>query len=125
MPVKRALVFGAGGFIGHHLVTRLRSEGLWVRGVDLKLPEYSETSANDFVVGDLRDPRIVDDAIDMQFDEVFQLAADMGGAGYIFTGENDADVMHNSASINLNILDSCRHRKVGRIFYPGFPIWLH
>ena len=117
MPVKRALVFGAGGFIGHHLVTRLRSEGIWVRGVDLKLPEYSETSANDFVIGDLRDPRIVDDTIDMQFDEVFQLAADMGGAGYIFTGENDADVMHNSASINLNTLDTCRRRKVGRIFY--------
>jgi GDP-D-mannose 3',5'-epimerase len=100
---KAALVCGAGGFIGHHLVKRLKREGFWVRGADLKFPRFSETEADDFMVGDLRDPYLVRHVIDRRFDEIYQLAADMGGAGYIFTGEHDADVMHNSASINLNI----------------------
>ncbi len=114
---KRVLVCGAGGFIGHHLVRRLKAEGYWVRGTDLKFPEYSETDADDFVVGDLRDQAFVARAVDQRFDEVYQLAADMGGAGYIFTGENDADVMHNSATINLNVLDACHKRNIKRIFY--------
>src|SRR5690349_4029617 len=99
---KRVLVCGAGGFIGSHLVARLRAEGCWVRGVDLKHPEFSETQANEFLVGDLREPRTCRAAVDHRFDEVYQLAADMGGAGYIFTGENDANLMHNSALVNLN-----------------------
>jgi nucleoside-diphosphate-sugar epimerase len=115
--MKRALVCGAGGFIGHHLVRRLKREGLWVRGVDLKSPRFSETEADDFIVGDLRDPYFVRHLIDLRFDEIYQLAADMGGAGYIFTGENDADVMTNSAKINLNILDACHKRRVPRIFF--------
>ena len=114
---KTALVLGAGGFIGSHLVKRLKGEGFWVRGVDLKRPEFSATAADDFVQGDLRDPRLVERAIDRRFDEVFQLAADMGGAGFIFTGDNDADVMHNSATINLNVLDRVREVGVNRIFY--------
>src|SRR5690348_10835043 len=101
-----ALVLGAGGFIGSHLVRRLKNEGFWVRGVDLKYPEFSETAADDFVVGDLRDQYLCRDIIDHRFDEVYQLAADMGGAGYIFTGEHDADVMHNSAIINLNVVEA-------------------
>lgn len=115
--MKRALVCGAGGFIGHHLVKRLKSEGFWVRGADLKRPRFSESAADDFIVGDLRSQSLVGDVVDTPFDEVYQLAADMGGAGYIFTGEHDADVMHNSASINLNMADACRRRGVGRIFY--------
>ncbi len=115
--MKLALVCGAGGFIGGHLVKRLKQEGFWVRGVDLKANEYSETPADDFVLGDLRDPQFCRSIVDRRFDEVFQLAADMGGAGYIFTGEHDADVMHNSASINLNILDTCQKRNVKAIFY--------
>lgn len=115
--MKTALVCGAGGFIGHHLVKRLVKEGFWVRGVDLKFPRFSETHANDFVVGDLRDRQFVNSIVDRRFDEVYQLAADMGGAGYIFTGENDADVMHNSATINLNVLDACMKRNIKRIFY--------
>ncbi len=111
------LVCGAGGFIGHHLVKRLRSEGCWVRGVDLKYPRFSETQANDFAIGDLRDQAFVRSIFDKEFDEVYQLAADMGGAGYLFTGEHDADVMHNSATINLNILDAARKRNAKRIFY--------
>jgi nucleoside-diphosphate-sugar epimerase len=114
---KTALVCGAGGFIGGHLVKRLRSEGLWVRGVDIKLHEHTDTEASDFVVGDLRDPYLVRAVIDRRFDEVYQLAADMGGAGYIFTGENDAAVMHNSATINLNVLDACYKRTITRVFY--------
>jgi GDP-D-mannose 3', 5'-epimerase len=117
MVVKNALVCGAGGFIGSHLVKRLKREGFWVRGVDLKYPEFSETVADDFVVGDLRDQDICAAVVDRKFDEVYQLAADMGGAGYIFTGEHDADVMHNSATINLNVVDACRKRNVKRIFY--------
>lgn len=114
---KTALVAGAGGFIGSHLVKRLKKEGFWVRGVDLKYPEFSKTAADDFVIGDLRDPYFCRSVIDMRFDEVYQLAADMGGAGYVFTGENDADIMHNSALINLNILDACYKRNIKRIFY--------
>lgn len=115
--MKKALVCGAGGFIGSHLVRRLKKEGFWVRGVDLKYPEFSETVADDFVIGDLRDPYLCRDVVDMRFDEVYQLAADMGGAGFVFTGENDADIMHNSAMINLNILNACYKRNVKRIFY--------
>ena len=112
-----ALVCGAGGFIGSHLVKRLKRDGLWVRGVDLKHPEYGDTAADDFVLGDLRDRGFCRDVVDADFDEVYQLAADMGGAGYVFTGEHDADVMHNSATINLNMLDICSKQKVGRLFY--------
>ncbi|MFZ9950040.1 MAG: NAD-dependent epimerase/dehydratase family protein [Gemmobacter sp.] len=115
--MRSALVCGAGGFIGAHLVTRLKREGFWVRGVDLKFPEYGETTADDFVIADLREPGNCRAVIDRRFDEVYQLAADMGGAGFIFTGENDADIMHNSATINLNILDACHRRNVRRIFY--------
>ena len=115
--MRSALVCGAGGFIGAHLVTRLKREGFWVRGVDLKFPEYGETTADDFVIADLREPGNCLAVIDRRFDEVYQLAADMGGAGFIFTGENDADIMHNSATINLNILDACHRRNVRRIFY--------
>jgi len=117
MSKKRALVCGAGGFIGSHLIKRLKNEGFWVRGVDLKYPEFSPTEADDFLLGDLRDPRVCRSLFDTQFDEVYQLAADMGGAGYIFTGENDADVMHNSALINLNMLEACLNENARRIFY--------
>lgn len=113
----RVLVCGAGGFIGSHLVERLRADGYWVRGVDLKYPEFSETDADDFLVGDLRDPHVCSHALDQRLDEVYQLAADMGGAGYVFTGMNDADIMHNSALINLNILEACYRRNVTKIFY--------
>jgi nucleoside-diphosphate-sugar epimerase len=136
--MKTALVLGAGGFIGSHLVKRLKSEGFWVRGVDLKRPEYDETAADDFLLYDLRDPKNVEAVMrlegynghplpckylpypfseSLQFDEVYQLAADMGGAGYIFTGENDANVMHNSATINLNVAHEAVKQKVKRIFY--------
>ena len=115
--MKKALVCGAGGFIGSHLVKRLKKEGFWVRGVDLKYPEFGETEADDFVIGDLRDPYLVRYVVDMPFDEVYQLAADMGGAGFVFTGDNDADIMHNSALINLNVLDACYKRNIKRIFY--------
>jgi len=114
---KTALVCGAGGFIGGHLVRRLKSEGFWVRGIDIKFNEYGETEADDFVIGDLREQSVVRAAVDRKFDEVYQLAADMGGAGYIFTGENDADIMHNSATINLNVLDACHKRNIKRVFY--------
>ncbi len=116
-PGKTALVCGAGGFIGHHLVRRLKREGFRVRGTDLKFPRFSETEADDFIIGDLRDPYFVRHIIDRRFDEIYQLAADMGGAGYIFTGEHDADVMHNSAMINLNILRGAHTRNIKRIFY--------
>ena len=122
---KTALVLGAGGFIGSHMVKRLRSEGYWVRGVDLKRPEYSETEANEFIQGDLRDVDFVAKVIQYKgeqgnfynhipyrlirpFDEIYQFAADMGGAGFVFTGENDADIMHNSVTINLNVLEEVR-----------------
>ena len=125
--MKTALVCGAGGFIGSHLVRRLKAEGFWVRGVDLKLPSFSPSATDDFVQGDLRDPILCRSIVESPgtgrvFDEVYQLAADMGGAGYIFTGENDADIMHNSATINLNMLDALQRAGakgggVGRVFY--------
>ena len=99
--MKRALVLGAGGFIGSHLVKKLVEQGYWVRGVDLKAPDHWKTYADHFVIGDLRDPYVVSNVIDRQFDEVYQLAADMGGAGYINTGANDADVMSKSILINV------------------------
>ena len=117
MRSKTALVCGAGGFIGGHLVKRLKAEGFWVRGVDLKFHEHADTQADDFAIGDLREQEFVRRVVDRPFDEVYQLAADMGGAGYIFTGENDANVMHNSATINLNVLDACHKRNIRRIFY--------
>ena len=116
MP-KTALVCGAGGFIGGHLVRRLKREGFWVRGVDLKFNEYAETEADDFAIGDLRDQAFCRSIIDRSFSEVYQLAADMGGAGYIFTGEHDAAVLHNSAIVNLNVLDACYKRRAERMFY--------
>ena len=115
--MKKALVCGAGGFIGSHLVKRLKQEGVWVRGVDLKYPEFSETQADDFVIGDLREQQLCRSVIDCRFEEVYQFAADMGGAGFIFTGANDAHIMHNSATINLNILEACQKRNIKRIFY--------
>ena len=136
--MKTALVLGAGGFIGSHLVKRLKEEGFWVRGVDLKRPEHWETAADDFLLYDLRDPKNVEAVMrlegynghplpckylpypfseKLQFDEVYQLAADMGGAGYIFTGENDANVMHNSATINLNVASEAVKQKVKCVFY--------
>ena len=114
--MRKALVNGAGGFIGSHLVRRLRSEGFWVRGVDLKRPEFAESAAHEFVVGDLRDYAVASAALE-GVDDVYQLAADMGGAGYIFTGEHDACVMHNSASINLNTVEAGRKAGVKRFFY--------
>lgn len=114
---KKILVLGGGGFIGSHLVKRMTAEGNYVRVCDLKKPEYSKSPANDFVVGDLRDPVVCKQVFDTKFDEVYQLAADMGGAGYIFTGQNDANVMHNSALINLNVAERCVETGVGRIFY--------
>ena len=139
---KTALVLGAGGFIGSHMVKRLRSEGYWVRGVDLKYPEYDISGANEFIRGDLRDVRFVSrcirftgylgnfyqqiaDKFAQPFDEIYQFAADMGGAGFVFTGENDADIMHNSVSINLNVLDEqhklneMTEQNKTKIFYSG------
>jgi nucleoside-diphosphate-sugar epimerase len=136
--MKTALVLGAGGFIGSHLVKRLKSEGFWVRGVDLKRPEFEPTMADDFLTYDLRDPKNVEVSMrlegyngsplpcqfhkhpfleELTFDEVYQLAADMGGAGYIFIGSNDANVMHNSAMINLNVAEWAVKHKVKRVFY--------
>jgi GDP-D-mannose 3',5'-epimerase len=128
--MKKALVLGAGGFIGSHMVKRLKSEGYWVRGVDLKRPEFSTSAADDFIIGDLRNPVLVHqvlalDSTDFAFDEIYQFAADMGGAGFVFTGDHDADIMHNSATINLNVLDSQREintqNKINKtkIFYSG------
>ena len=139
---KTALVLGAGGFIGSHMVKRLKSEGYWVRGVDLKRPEFSETEADEFIQGDLRETvfvrrviryagergnfyaQIVDKFLE-PFDEIYQFAADMGGAGYIFTDEHSADIMHNSVSINLNVLDQqqkfnqLKEVNKTKIFYSG------
>ena len=115
--MKSALVLGAGGFIGSHLVKRLKKDGFWVRGADIKYPDFSDTEADDFVIVDLRNQSEVARVIDRRFDEVYQLAADMGGAGYIFTGENDADVMTNSIQININILEFARKRNIKNIFY--------
>jgi nucleoside-diphosphate-sugar epimerase len=128
--MKTALVLGAGGFIGSHMVTRLKLEGYWVRAVDLKHPEYSASPADDFVIGDLRVQEFVNSILipvaqETAFDEIYQFAADMGGAGFVFTGSNDAEIMHNSATINLNVLESLRqlNMKTGsnktKIFYSG------
>jgi len=115
--MKKVLVCGAGGFIGNHLVTDLKSKGYYVIGVDLKHPEYNDTWADEFYTYDLRNPESVSRIIDDDLDTIYQLAADMGGAGYIFTGDNDADIMHNSAMINLNILKEMVEKKVKKIFY--------
>ena len=138
--IKTALVLGAGGFIGSHMVKRLVSEGYWVRGVDLKYPEFSKTESHEFIQGDLKDIGFVERAIQFKgyqgnfyrnvlsrylqpFDEIYQFAADMGGAGFIFTGDNDADIMHNSCTVNLNVLESVRKfndttgRNNTKIFY--------
>jgi len=117
MSVKKALVCGAGGFIGSHLVKSLRQDGYWVRGVDLKYPEFSPTAADDFVIADLRERESWERILDVHFDEAYQLAADMGGAGYIFTGDNDSHVMHNSAMINLHMADFGVKKSVSKIFY--------
>jgi nucleoside-diphosphate-sugar epimerase len=117
MTLKKVLVCGAGGFIGGHLVKKLKKEGAWVRGVDIKEHEFSASEADEFIVGDLTDQEVVREVLDQKFDEIYQLAADMGGAGYIFTGENDANVMHNSATINLNVLHQACKQGVGKIFY--------
>jgi GDP-D-mannose 3', 5'-epimerase len=116
MPTSKVLVTGAGGFIGGHLVSRLKSEGYWVRGVDVKRHDFVEPPADEFVVGDLRDPAFVGEVVH-GIDEVYQLAADMGGAGYIFTGEHDACVLHNSAMINLNVLELGTRAGIKRFFY--------
>ena len=117
--MKRVLVCGAGGFIGHHLVSHLKSLGYWVRGVDLKHPEFEASQADDFIIGDLRLLDVVQHVINSGgiIDEIFQLAADMGGAGYIFTGDHDSNVMHNSDMINLNIIDEATKANVKKIFY--------
>lgn len=115
--MKKVLVLGAGGFIGSHLAKRLKAEGNWVRGVDVKHPEFSKTHADEFIVGDLRDPKVCDLVVDKTIDEIYQLAADMGGAGYVFTGNHDADIMHNSAIINLNIMEQAVKKKTKKIFY--------
>ncbi len=117
--MKKILVLGAGGFIGGAMVKRLKEEGHWVRGVDLKNHEYFEIRdyADQFILGDLRDPKLCESVISPDIDEIYQFAADMGGAGFIFTGENDADIMHNSALINLNVAYECIKKKVKRIFY--------
>jgi nucleoside-diphosphate-sugar epimerase len=120
--MKKILVLGGGGFIGGHLSKKLKDDGHFVRSVDIKNHEYFESHefCNEFIKGDLRDPKFVYDVMSLDngtFDEVYQLAADMGGAGYIFTGENDANVMHNSAVINLNVLDSAVKLNINKIFY--------
>lgn len=125
--MKKALVLGAGGFIGSHMVKRLKKEGYWVRGVDLKMPEFSKTEADEFFIGDLRDYAFTSKVIfspeqsgvndSFGFDELYQFAADMGGAGYIFIGEHDANVMHNSAQINLNVAELSRQFGVKKVFY--------
>jgi len=124
--MKKALVLGAGGFIGSHMVKRLKKEGYWVRGVDLKYPEFGESAADEFIIGDLRNPLVVKDVMlapnqeneeDGSFNDVFQFAADMGGAGYVFTGDNDADIMHNSAIINLNVAEWAVKYKIKILFY--------
>lgn len=115
--MKKVLVCGAGGFIGGHLVKKLKDEGYWVRGVDLKENEYGNMDADEFVIGDLRDIQIVKNVVTADLDEIYQLAADMGGAGFVFTGENDSDIMHNSALCNLNVLEEAMNKVVPKIFY--------
>ncbi len=117
IQMKKALVCGAGGFIGGHLVNRLKSERYWVCGVDLKENEYENNGSDEFIIGDLRKPNIVAKVITNDIDEIYQLAADMGGAGFIFTGENDAEIMHNSGMINFNVLKEVRNKNIKKIFY--------
>lgn len=115
--MKKVIVCGAGGFIGSHLVTSLKTQGYYVVGADLKYPEYNKTDADEFYIFDLRDPLNVEKLLTEDTYEIYQLAADMGGAGYIFTGDNDADIMHNSAMINLNICNEMLKKKINRVFY--------
>jgi GDP-D-mannose 3',5'-epimerase len=117
--MKKVLVCGGGGFIGGHLIKYLKDKGYWVRGVDLKYNEWHPVHeyADEFIIGDLRDPSLVMRVIDNDIDEVYQLAADMGGAGFVFTGENDADIMHNSALVNLNIAHESAIKGVKKVFY--------
>lgn len=115
--MKKILVCGGGGFIGHHLIKKLKSFGHYVIGVDLKCPEFENTTADEFFILDMRDPTSCSQLIKNDIDEIYQLAADMGGAEYIFTSNNDANIMHNSALINLNILNECRLKKIKKIFY--------
>lgn len=117
MSQKLALVCGAGGFIGSHLVKDLKQDAYWVRGVDLKKPEFGQSAADDFVIADLRLAESWERILDRKFDEVYQLAADMGGAGFVFTGAHDAEIMHNSAMINLHMAHYGVQREVGRVFY--------
>lgn len=114
---KKVLVCGAGGFIGSHLVRSLKAQGHYVVGADLKLPEFSDTAADEFYQVDLRNQRQVTKLITPDMEEIYQLAADMGGAGFVFVGNNDADIMHNSALINLNILHEITFKKTPKIFY--------
>jgi nucleoside-diphosphate-sugar epimerase len=114
---KKALILGGGGFIGSHLVKRLKNDGYWVRAVDLKFPEFGKTAADEFIIGDLRTHQICDNVVDGDISEIYQLAADMGGAGFVFTGNNDFDIMHNSALINLNIIEIAIKKNVKKIFY--------
>lgn len=116
---KSVLVLGAGGFIGSHLVKRLKTEGFWVRGVDIKKSEYTKSLADEFIVADLRDQKVCAKILDRPFDEVYQMAADMGGAGYIFTGDHDADLMNNSAQISMNILRFGNSIGIKNIFFPS------
>ena len=115
--MKKALVCGAGGFIGSHMVKRLKKEGYWVRGIDLKYTEFSPIWADDFVIGDLRDQQVCRKVTDESFNEIYQFAADMGGAGFVFTGDNDADILHNSALINLNMVELANKLGIKKIFY--------
>lgn len=115
--MKRALVLGAGGFIGSHMVERLKHNGYWVRAVDRKLPQYSPSSADEWITGDLTQSEVCHRVVTGNIDEIYQLAADMGGAGYIFTGDNDVDIMRNSAAINLNIVSQIIEKSIPKVFY--------
>lgn len=115
--MKKIVVLGAGGFIGGHLVTKLKSLGYWVRGVDIKYHEYKKSDSDEFIIGDLRNYECVNLVIDDTIDEVYQLAADMGGAEFVFSGENDSDIMHNSALINLHVCDICVKKNIKKVFY--------
>jgi len=115
--MKRVLICGGGGFIGHHLARKLKAEGHWVKVADLKQPEFSPSPADSYAIADLRDPTLYSHLFSRPFDEVYQLAADMGGAGFIFTGANDAQILSNSARINLNIAQACRQAGVGKVFF--------
>src|SRR5690625_4741867 len=114
---KKALVCGAGGFIGGHLVNRLKEEGYWVRAVDLKENEFGNMNADECAPGELRDVHFVEQVVTSALDVVYQLAADMGGAGFVFTGDNDSDIMHNSALCNLHVLEEVKEKKIPKVFY--------